>query len=195
MIVMAHGANVNRLRILGTAAVILCSGCSEKSPLPPARLADEAAAETPPSAAVAASLDLQKPERLQIRQCHAVLGEFSGRFTLTIATHESLAPETLPALLIRVHVPPEKAKNLAGAALKGILFLQTDAANPIWRTATNQPVDVRITKADEQTIEGEVTGGLLTATGDQTESPAEGRFTARLRATAAKPAKVVDTGS
>lgn len=129
-----------------------------------------------------AELTLDKP--LNATACFATLvqpGDGRGA-VLELKNHSHATAESFPSYLFHATAPSASWPELAGQQLSGQLFVRFDANGPIWFTPRDQPVEVRISTSDGQSLEAEIVGGSLTSTDGAPLPALAGKFHAVVRA-------------
>lgn len=106
-------------------------------------------------------LTLDKP--VKIDGAHvSLIAVPGGRPTvLQIANCEDESDETYPSMLFHAEVSGGALSELTNEKVLGQLFVRTTENGPVYHSSRNQPVELTITTADENTVAGEIKGEVV----------------------------------
>jgi hypothetical protein len=123
------------------------------------------------------SIELDFAEPVKTDTCHAQFHSFHGRpaSVLQLTSYADVGEEKFPAVLIRAVVAADSPAALVDQAFPAEIYVTTEEGDSVWHTATDAPVEIRISSFDNGVIAGEVAAGSLVAAGGES-SDVTGRF-------------------
>jgi hypothetical protein len=95
---------------------------------------------------------------------------------LHITSYNDAANEAFPSVLITANLPAGNGA-LTGQPLQAQAYVQAVKDGPVWHSADDAPVEVRIDQAAEGKIAGTITAGSLVSSDDGKSIPVTGSFT------------------
>lgn len=123
------------------------------------------------------SIELDFAEPVKTGVCRAQLHTFHGRpsSVLQLTSYTEVGEEEFPAVLIRAVVAADSPAALVDQVFPAEIYVMTEGGDLVWHTATDVPVEIRISSFDNGVIAGEVAAGSLVAAGEG-PSDVTGRF-------------------
>ena len=112
---------------------------------------------------------------------HAGVVSVGSAERAAVSSCKEAGDESFPSVLFRAEVSAGTLAELSGQKLAAQLYVQTEAEGPVWHLPEGQSVEVSITTAGEDSVEGELLGGTLVRTDTGQSTTVKGKFTGSLR--------------
>ena len=138
-------------------------GAGVGSPPPPPPPPDASGTSQPKAAGGRGMMELTLDKPVKIDGAHvSLIAVPGGRPTvLQIANCEDESDETYPSMLFHAEVSGGALSELTNEKVSGQLFVRTTENGPVYHSSRNQPVELTITTADENTVAGEIKGQVV----------------------------------
>lgn len=128
-------------------------------------------------AQLAGSMKLSLDQPLETSACYANFSwlQAAGTGVLQLQSYRDAQQESFPAVFLRVQHEVAVPAELAGQTFDAQLFIQREADGPLW-TATDQPVQLKITSIQDNVLQAEIVGGSLIHSSTGATQPVTGVF-------------------
>jgi hypothetical protein len=169
------------------------SGCGEDTKLPDAVTApvqqmqqqvqkkvDQGVETVKQQVNLAGSIELSLKEPLSINACYAALAVLPEprQSVLQLTSYKTVDQEAFPSVFVRAPVQAEAPAELAGKTLSAQLFVQPASDGPVWHSKASEPVELTVSKVEQQVLTVELSRGTLVNTETDETIEVTGTFTA-----------------
>ncbi len=126
---------------------------------------------------MAGTMQLKIDQPLQVSACYASFSrvQAAGVGVLQLQSYRDAPQEAFPSVFVRASCSSATLADLAGQTLAAQMFVQAQENGPVW-SATDQPVQLKITAVEEKQLKAEIVSGSLAHSGTGATQAVSGTF-------------------
>ncbi len=126
---------------------------------------------------MAGTMQLKIDQPLQVSACYASFSrvQAAGVGVLQLQSYRDAPQEAFPSVFVRASCSAATLADLAGQTLAAQMFVQAQENGPVW-SATDQPVQLKITAVEEKQLKAEIVSGSLAHSGTGATQAVSGTF-------------------